>query len=183
MPVQVWLGAPVTNTLNIMAFTITNKSIVSDRRQATLDRLTRRIANLTVKDELTDRQQDRLDRYQSRLERLAPKDSFDAEYNGDFTWNVTITDSPWDDTIIGGESYKLRLSGTDYNPPKGWRRRFGSSMFDVTVVEGQTSTMENVVSWNYSWSNYVEAGYEDFEVSLCEETPGPRIFSVPVDLS
>ena len=66
-----------------------------------------------TQDVLTGRQQRRLDRLQARFDALAPKDSFEIEWNGDASWDITITDSLWDDTIIGGESYKLQLSGTE----------------------------------------------------------------------
>ena len=164
-------------------FTVTNTDIVSPRRAATLDRLQRRIEQLESRDVLTGAQQDRLERLQGRFDRLVPKDEFEIEWNGDATWDITIADSPWDDTIIGGESYKLRLTGTDYNPPNGWRRRFGSSMFTIDAVEGKVSELDNFLAWQSNWDGYYNKGYEDFFVSLvpAEQYPGPAVATFPID--
>ena len=167
-----------------MSFSITNTDIeISPRRAAFLDRLSDRIERLESRDFLTRRQQRRLENLHSRFDRLAPKDEFDIEWNGDATWDITITDSPWDDTIIGGESYKLRLSGTDYNPPRGWRRSFGSLMFSIEAVEGKVSFLDNFVSWQSGWDRFYNNGYEDFSVSLvpADQYPGPAVATVPID--
>jgi len=109
--------------------------------QRRYDRLVRQISRLSDR-EMTDRRAARLERLVARREKLksvvdtfeapveTPKDEVSYEfYKTDLITGVkvTITDSPFDDTFVGGEASEIVFKGTQTRGcnTKGWKYTTG----------------------------------------------------------
>jgi len=96
-----------------MTFSINKYISYGPKRDAKINRIQSKIARLEAKDELTGKQAARLERLTNRLEQKTPKDEFLVHYNeGSDTFGVTIIDSLYDDTIIGGQLLRLVINGS-----------------------------------------------------------------------
>ena len=77
--------------------------VVSERREAKINRVAAKIERLESKDILTGKQQAKLDRLTEKYNRLTPEDQFFATISSDdrdATVTATLIDSPYDDTIV-----------------------------------------------------------------------------------
>lgn len=99
-----------------MAFTINKYLSYGERRDAKIDRIQAKIAKLESKDELIGKKAARLERLIKKLDRLTPEDEFFVHYRkGSDTFGVTIVDSTYDDTLIGGQHVNLVINGRSAN--------------------------------------------------------------------
>ena len=91
-----------------------------DRIFSRIDRLEDKLEGL---DPITNpkrfqRIQNRIDRLESKL----PQDEFEITHRGDGMFDIQVTDSPYDDTYIGGTSLKFSVLGVKQTD-KGTQRR------------------------------------------------------------
>jgi len=99
-----------------MTFTINRYLSYGPKRDAKIDKLQAKIDKLEAKDELTGKQAARLERLTDRLDRKTPRDEFLVHYNeGNDTFGVTIIDSLYDDTLIGGQYVNVVVDGKNTN--------------------------------------------------------------------
>ena len=113
--------------------------------------------------------QNRIDRLESRL----PQDEFEITHRGDGMFDIQVTDSPYDDTYVGGTSLKFSVSGVRQTD-KGTQRRTtsigiesfedesgltfaGSGSFDNII-----SDYPDVVATLYDENNQSLASYAEF---------------------
>ena len=68
--------------------------------------------------------QNRIDRLESKL----PQDEFEITHRGDGMFDIKVTDSPYDDTHVGGTSLKFSVSGVRPNNKNGTQRQTASIM-------------------------------------------------------
>ena len=147
-----------------------------DRIAARRDRLERRSENIEFKvdlmeerledlDPITDykkieRIQNRIDKFNDRLdlaniridnltERL-PQDEFEISYNDNGEFDIKVTDSPYDDTYVGGTPLNFRVLGVRQTD-KGTQRRatsIGIESFEdeAGVTFAGSGSFENIVS-------------------------------------
>lgn len=95
-----------------MTFTINKYLSYGEKRDAKIDRIQAKIARLEAKDELTGKQAARLERLTKKLDRVTPEDEFLVHYKkGSDTFGVTIIDSTYDDTLVGGQYVNLVING------------------------------------------------------------------------
>ena len=88
--------------------------------------------------------QNRIDRLESKL----PQDEFEITHRGDGMFDIQVTDSPYDDTYIGGTSLKFSVSGVRQTD-KGTQRQTASIMIhSFDNEEGSTfigsSSFDNI---------------------------------------
>lgn len=147
-----------------------------DRIAARRDKLERRSENIEFKldlmeerledlDPITDykkieRIQNRIDRFNDRLdlantridnltERL-PQDEFEISYNDNGEFDIKVTDSPYDDTYVGGTPLKFSVLGVRQTD-KGTQRRTTSIGIESFEDEAGSTfagsgSFENIVS-------------------------------------
>ena len=147
-----------------------------DRIAARRDRLERRSENIEFRvdlmeerledlDPITDykkieRIQNRIDRFNDRLdlantridnltERL-PQDEFEISYNDNGEFDIKVTDSPYDDTYVGGTPLKFSVLGVRQTD-KGTQRRTTSLSIESFEDEAGTTfagsgSFENIIS-------------------------------------
>jgi len=99
-----------------MTFTINKYRSYGPKRDDKIARIQSKIDNLQSKDELTGKQSARLERLIDRLDRKTPKDELIVHYKeGNDTFGVTIIDSLYDNTIIGGQYINVVVDGVTKN--------------------------------------------------------------------
>ena len=89
-----------------------------DRLESKVDRLEGRLLDL---DPITDykkiqRIQNRIDTFSDRLDKISnrlPQDEFEITHRGDGMFDIKVTDSPYDDTYVGGTPLKFSVSESD----------------------------------------------------------------------
>jgi len=95
-----------------VTFTINKYISYGPDRDAKIEKIQSKIAKLEAKDELTGKQAARLERLTNRLDRKIPEDELIVHYKkGSDTFGVTIIDSLYDDTIVGGQRLSLIING------------------------------------------------------------------------
>ena len=125
-----------------------------DRIAAKRDKLERRSENIEFKldlmeerledlDPITDykkieRIQNRIDKFNDRLDltntridnltEKLPQDEFEITHRENGMFDIKVTDSPYDDTYVGGTPLKFSLSGVKPNDKGGTQRRTSSIM-------------------------------------------------------
>lgn len=94
--------------------------------------------------------QNRIDRLQSKL----PQDEFEITHRGDGTFDIQVTDSPYDNTYVGGSKLKFSVSGVKQTN-KGTKRRTSSIVLES--FENETgSTFAGSSSFESISENYDE---------------------------
>lgn len=104
-----------------------------DRLESKVDRLEGRLLDL---DPITDykkiqRIQNRIDTFSDRLDKISnrlPQDEFEITHRGDGMFDIKVTDSPYDDTYVGGTPLKFSVSGVRPNDKGGTQRQTASIM-------------------------------------------------------
>lgn len=104
-----------------------------DRLESKVDRLEGRLSDL---DPITDhkkiqRIQNRIDTFNNRIDKLSnrlPQDEFEITHRENGMFDIKVTDSPYDDTYVGGTPLKFSLSGVKPNDKGGTQRRTSSIM-------------------------------------------------------
>jgi len=104
-----------------------------DRLESKVDRLEGRLLDL---DPITDykkiqRIQNRIDTFNDRLDKISnrlPQDEFEITHRGDGMFDIKVTDSPYDDTYVGGTPLKFSVSGVRPNDKGGTQRQTSSIM-------------------------------------------------------
>lgn len=104
-----------------------------DRLESKVDRLEGRLLDLNP---ITDykkiqRIQNRIDTFNDRLDKISnrlPQDEFEITHRGDGMFDIKVTDSPYDDTYVGGTPLKFSVSGVRPNDKGGTQRQTSSIM-------------------------------------------------------
>ena len=131
----------------------------SERLESRIDTLEDRLEDL---DPITDydkiqRIENRIDKVNDRIATISsklPQDEFEIIHRGDGMFDIEVTDSPYDDTYIGGTSLKFSVSGVRPNDKGGTQRQTGSIMIhSFDNKEGSTfvgsSSFESIAE-NYN---------------------------------
>lgn len=121
--------------------------VVSERREAKIDRVAGKIAKLEGKDSLTGKQQAKLERLTDKYDRLTPEDEFTATIRGDArdaTVTFTLIDSPYDDSIVinPGKQYAVGYNAirNDLNPPYS----VDSHLWVVNPIEAEEAVTQGM---------------------------------------
>ena len=132
-----------------------------DRIFSRLNRLEERLEDL---DPITNykrvqRIQNRIDRLESKL----PQDEFEITHRGDGMFDIQVTDSPYDDTYVGGTSLKFSVSGVRPNNKNGTQRQTASIMIH-SFDDEEGSTFVGSSSFDK-----IEDNYPDVVATLYDE--------------
>ena len=132
-----------------------------DRIFTRLNRLEERLEDL---DPITNykrvqRIQNRIDRLESKL----PQDEFEITHRGDGMFDIQVTDSPYDDTYVGGTSLKFSVSGVRPNNKNGTQRQTASIMIH-SFDDEEGSTFLGSSSFDK-----IEDNYPDVVATLYDE--------------
>ena len=119
----------MSSSFSIM--TISNNRF--DRIFSRLNRLEEKLEDL---DPITNykrvqRIQNRIDTFSDRLDKISnrlPQDEFEITHRGDGMFDIKVTDSPYDDTYVGGTPLKFSVSGVRPNDKGGTQRQTSSIM-------------------------------------------------------
>lgn len=132
----------------------------NNRLEARLDKLEEKLEGL---DPITDydkiqRIENRIDKVNDRIATFSsklPQDEFEIIHRGDGMFDIEVTDSPYDDTYIGGTSLKFSVSGVRSNDKGGTQRQTGSIMIHSFDNE-EGSTFVGSSSFESIAENYDE---------------------------
>ena len=132
-------------------------TISNDRFDRIFSRINRLEAKLEDLDPITkykkiQRIQNRIDRLESKL----PQDEFEITHRGDGMFDIQVTDSPYDDTYIGGSPMKFSVSGVRPNDKGGTQRQTASIMIHSFDNE-EGSTFVGSSSFDEISSDYPDA--------------------------
>jgi len=124
-----------------------------DRIFSRINKLEERLEDLDpiTKYKKIQRIQNRINRLESKL----PQDEFEITHRGDGMFDIQVTDSPYDDTYIGGTSLKFSVSGVRQTD-KGTQRRTSSVMIHSFDNE-EGSTFVGSSSFDKISSDYPDA--------------------------
>ena len=103
--------------------------------------------------------QNRIDRLESKL----PQDEFEITHRGDGMFDIKVTDSPYDDTYVGGTSLKFSVSGVRPNNKNGTQRQTASIMIH-SFDDEEGSTFLGSSSFDK-----IEDNYPDVVATLYDE--------------
>lgn len=145
----------VTHSMNefLMSSSFSIMTISNDRFDYLFSRLNRLEDKLEGLDPITNprryrRIQNRINRIESKL----PQDEFEITHRGDGRFDIEVTDSPYDDTYVGGTPLKFSVSGVRQTD-KGTQRRTSSVMIH-SFDDEKGSTFVGSSSFDQIMSDY-----------------------------
>ena len=139
----------------------------------------RRLARIARVEKMIAQREDTLDELISNLEETEPvinedlSDTMDVDFYVDPItgvpkgFEITINDTPFDDTYVGGTDLSVRVRGTGYYNGRGWSS-FGTTTYGLISGEYAPENGEATVMFGMA-TQKIDGSYPDLYIDLLDD--------------